>query len=181
MASLFFSTATSYKCLSLVFRNCVPKTQIYTGYAGSQIRARRICSRCAKHQNGLQFSPNVLKLSLRKTQLYSLRHSSSSSHKTVKHESIFPLRFVFVNTSRDLWEECPNGMTFDVGYVDSGINNNLSKSAPVILGIPSSAGTHEELEGSLTSFVKLGYRVLILNMPGTFFVHELVKCRYLYE
>ncbi|KAH3890471.1 hypothetical protein DPMN_014552 [Dreissena polymorpha] len=66
-----------------------------------------------------------------------------------------------------MWEDFPDGVQFDVGFVDTSYATTVSKRTPVILGIPSSVGTHEELQSSLLTFAKLGYRVIIPNLPDS--------------
>ena len=98
----------------------------------------------------------------------------SDSQKT-ELESIFPLRYVFVKTNVTFWEEYPDGILFDVGYVDTSIGNTTSsKRNPVIVALPSSAGSHMELQETLLTFAKLGYRVIIPNLPGMFLIQQTV-------
>lgn len=84
----------------------------------------------------------------------------------VELENMFPVRYIFVRTNVDVWEDFPHGVEFDVGYADTAGNESVSSRAPVILGVPSSAETHTELTSALMSFARLGYRVVIPNMPG---------------
>ncbi|WAR02461.1 hypothetical protein MAR_009019, partial [Mya arenaria] len=58
--------------------------------------------------------------------------------KASKYEDTFPLRFIYLQTSVELWEEFPEGLQYDVGYVDTGFNNEVAKKFPVILGLPNS-------------------------------------------
>lgn len=81
-------------------------------------------------------------------------------------ETSFIIRYIFVRTNVGEWEDFPEGVEFDVGYIDTGRLVNVSQNAPVILGIPSSVGTHEELLETFVTFVRMGYRVVIVNLPG---------------
>lgn len=84
-------------------------------------------------------------------------------------DALFPLRFLYIDTSVGVWEDYPTGVEFDVGYVDSKEGSvQVKETLPVILGLPSTVGSHTELTDRLKTFAKLGYRVIILNMPGSF-------------
>jgi len=92
-------------------------------------------------------------------------------------DSIFALRYIFVRTNVGQWEDFPEGVEFDVGYIDTAFFDNVSQTAPVILGIPSSVGTHNEILEPLITFARMGYRVVIINLPGNMvFLH--VKCSW---
>jgi hypothetical protein len=79
---------------------------------------------------------------------------------------------MFIRTNVSFWEEYPEGINFDVGYVDTKLNKTTKSSNsnrnPVIVALPSSVGTHMELTETLMTFAKLGYRVVIPNLPGKF-------------
>lgn len=83
-----------------------------------------------------------------------------------KDEDVLPLRYIFLRTSIDMWEESPHGVTFDVGYKDSQPDASFDPKLPTIVGLPGITGTHEELNDLLLPLAKLGYRVLIPNLPG---------------
>lgn len=99
-----------------------------------------------------------------------LTYASTSVIKASPRKELFPLRFVFIRTCVSLWIEYPEGVQFDVGYIDTKLQTDtvISDNKPVILGLPSSSGSHAELTGILMTFAKLGYRVVILNLPGGF-------------
>lgn len=103
----------------------------------------------------------------------SLRYATTRGNvdKALDLVALFPLRFVFVRTSVSFWMEYPEGLEFDVGYVDTKHQTNvvISDSKPIILGLPSSVGNHTELTSILMTFAKLGYRVVIPNLPGNNF------------
>lgn len=102
---------------------------------------------------------------------------ASAESGLVDFDKLFPLRFVYVRTSVSVWEEYPEGVQFDVGYVDTKLlkGSKSASNVPVILALPSSAGTHAEFFSILLSFVKLGYRVVIPNLPGTAFCRGRAK------
>ena len=56
---------------------------------------------------------------LQKSQLSCATSSLKCFHKystaVDKEDDIFPLRYLFLKTSVDMWEEFPHGVTFDVG------------------------------------------------------------------
>ena len=53
-----------------------------------------------------------------------------------------------------------------LGYKDSKPVADFDPKVPTILGLPGIMGTHEELDGLLMPLAKLGFRVIIPNLPG---------------
>ncbi|XP_052241727.1 uncharacterized protein LOC127851831 [Dreissena polymorpha] len=128
-----------------------------------------LCSSCKKHVSSLSRihkNKSINAGSSFKSFLFSSTPLEPTGND-VDFESVFPFRFVYVRTSINMWEDFPDGVQFDVGFVDTSYATTVSKRTPVILGIPSSVGTHEELQSSLLTFAKLGYRVIIPNLPDS--------------
>ncbi|KAL3842560.1 hypothetical protein ACJMK2_020556 [Sinanodonta woodiana] len=82
--------------------------------------------------------------------------SSSSLHE----------RYIVVLTSVGHWEDVPEGVLFDVGYLDSHPAGQYNPRQPTIVGIHDIPGTHGDLIDVLEPFAKLGCRVVIPNFPG---------------
>lgn len=82
-------------------------------------------------------------------------------------EALLSLNFLFIRTCKNWWFEAPNGVEFDTGFLDSAPGATYSERIPVVLGLPSAVGSHKELADLLNTFAKLGYRVIIPNLPGT--------------
>ena len=85
------------------------------------------------------------------------------------YAKLLPLHYIFVKTSVDRWIDFPEGVQFDVAFVDSMPGQPYDSAVPVILGLPSCVGNPMELAKVLASFVRLGCRVIIPNMPGMFY------------
>ncbi|XP_052798514.1 uncharacterized protein LOC128230355 [Mya arenaria] len=141
-----------------------PPAQILQQFSVQLSTDTRLCSHCMEQHS------KITKIKQMQTGLFknvkpTVRYFSSV--KASKYEDTFPLRFIYLQTSVELWEEFPEGLQYDVGYVDTGFNNEVAKKFPVILGLPSSVATHMQMEGPLLTFAKLGYRVIILNMPDS--------------
>lgn len=99
------------------------------------------------------------------------RNFATKNTSEIELNDVFPLRFQYVRTCISMWEEFPGGIQFDVGYVENDIKTVVRK--PVILGLPSSVGDHTELTGVLVTLAKLGYRVVIPNLPGEYTFSDL--------
>ena len=78
------------------------------------------------------------------------------------------LRRKVVTTSIDRWEEKPQGLSFDVHYIDTGADWSYSrrKTTPTVFGIPGQPGDHNDLLPILKPFHEDGHRVVIVNMPA---------------
>ena len=59
-----------------------------------------------------------------------LQYQKFSTAERPEDESFF-LRYIFLRTSVNIWEECPQGVTFDVGrYDDNTRYSTPSQQAP---------------------------------------------------
>ena len=97
-----------------------------------------------------------------------LRHFAKDSTETQCNQSLNEkyLNYTFITTSKTRWLEFEKGCMFDVGIFDSFCNKTFHDRIPVIVGVPSCVGTHDDLFQYLYTFVMLGYRVIIPNIPG---------------
>lgn len=77
------------------------------------------------------------------------------------------LRNLVVTTSVNRRADRPQGMTFNVGYMDTGGDWHESKRkvTPTILAIPGQPGSHEDLLPVVRPLHEDGHRVIIVNMP----------------
>lgn len=139
-------SSVSCRC---VFRKDVADDAGYNSQAGSK----------AIKGLELQLYRNVLKR----------RSFATKNTSELDLNDVFPLRFQYVRTCISMWEEFPDGIQFDVGYVENDIKGVDRKS--VILGLPSSVGDHMELTGVLVTLAKLGCRVVIPNLPGEYTIY----------
>jgi hypothetical protein len=104
-----------------------------------------------------------------KTSQSSASVSAAAVHEprtSPSQESLLRQRYIYVQTNRDRWEEIPNGVMFDVAYLDSSPDGKTSKAVPTIVSLHSVPGSFHDLQPVLKPFVKLGCRVICPAFPG---------------
>ncbi|XP_041366493.1 uncharacterized protein LOC121381304 [Gigantopelta aegis] len=97
-----------------------------------------------------------------RTPCVSVKSTVSAANPSIK------LRYVYVQTCVNTWEDIPNGVLFDVCYADSHPDDDLKTTAslPTIVALHNTPGSHDDLIQVLESFVLMGCRVIAPNFPG---------------
>lgn len=81
--------------------------------------------------------------------------------------SALPMRYVYVNTCQQRWEDIPDGFLFDVGYVDSHPGSPFNPNVPLVFAVHDMYGSHESLLPLLAPLVLKNYRVIGINLPSS--------------
>ncbi|KAK3600341.1 hypothetical protein CHS0354_020008 [Potamilus streckersoni] len=137
--------------LSLRYISCKGVFRLITGHCSfTNLNASRtVCRKIIQSFTGIRcYSTNQIK------------------QKTGDFSSLLQERYIVVLTSVGFWEDVPEGVLFDVGYLDSHPAGQYNPRQPTIVGIHDTPGTHGDLIDVLEPFAKLGYRVVIPNFPG---------------
>lgn len=107
-----------------------------------------------------------------KSQRHSASISATASHDPIESPGfradggLLRQRFIYVQTSRDRWEDVPGGILFDVAYLDSAPAGKSSSGVPLVVSLHNTPGSFQELRPILEAFVKAGCRVLSPAFPG---------------
>lgn len=76
------------------------------------------------------------------------------------------VRYITVHTLYDFYVECPDGILFDVCYVDSHPDGVGGKDIKTVVLLPTSPGSHLDVLPLMRPLVRAGYRVVAVNFPG---------------
>ena len=90
----------------------------------------------------------------------------SDESEAVSETTELSLRYITVPSLRNFYVECPDGILFDVCYVDSHPDGFLGKDMKTVLVLPGSPGTHMDMLPLMRPLVRAGHRVLTVNFPG---------------
>ncbi|XP_050409989.1 uncharacterized protein LOC126824705 [Patella vulgata] len=142
---------------------------IHTRLLGEQYQFRR-CSNIKKRLLLISRYQQFFKCFLLRT---TFRNYSTKDRSKIDSENDVDnpkLNYIFVQSSKDRWEDVPNGIMIDLAYTDSCpeekyIAKNKGK-IPIILALHDSPGSHYDLLPLLKPFMKTGCRVIAPNFPG---------------
>ncbi|KAL5007160.1 hypothetical protein ScPMuIL_015966 [Solemya velum] len=104
-----------------------------------------------------------------------LSYSTQSDNLAQNKESKLKPRYLYVRTSQERWEELPDGLVFDVAYLDTHPGSQYDPNVPLIVALHDSPGSHEQFQPIFESLTKLGYRVIAPNFPGFGFTAGIAK------
>lgn len=95
------------------------------------------------------------------------RHIAGRQHLARPHQRTYQVHHINVTTSRERWQEAPDGLEFRVCYIDthkdSGVN---SPAAPAVLLVHGAMGSHKDFIPLIDKLTAAGIRSIVPNLPG---------------
>lgn len=123
---------------------------------------------CSKQQDVFLFGSKFTRTFSKQPKLF-LRQTDVSPENNPKDWmlSALPMRYIYVNTCQQRWEDIPDGFFFDTGYVDSHPGSPFNPNVPLVFAVHDMYGGHESLLPLLAPLVLKNYRVIAINLPSS--------------